>query len=265
MEKRDLEQLVRETVTRYFEKPGFLVAGNWKMNMTVREGMKFLDELKDVGDGKDVLIFPPYTTLAILSEEFRKRHISFGPQNFHYEDKGAYTGEISIPMIQELGCDVLLTGHSERRAYYQETDEAIQKKTAKGVRSGFRVMVCIGESLKERQDGSWKQVLKRQLQKDLDGLKQEELSSVLIAYEPVWAIGTGVSASPKEITETHLYLKQVMREGFGKELPILYGGSVNEKNAVQIRECPGVDGFLIGGASLKPDKFRKLIEIAREK
>lgn len=261
MEQKNLDQIIRETVARYMNH-SLIVAGNWKMNMTVREGMEFLEQLGTVS-GK-VIIFPPYTTLAVLAGEFRKRGITYGPQNFHYKESGAYTGEISLPMIKELGCDCLLVGHSERRSYYNETDEEIQKKIQAALGEGFSVMLCIGENLEERKSGQWKTVLKEQLKKDLSGITKDKIPYMQIAYEPIWAIGTGVSASPEEITETHKYLKAVIRELTENDIPLLYGGSVNEKNAAEIGNCPGVDGFLIGGASLKPDKFRKIIEISKQ-
>lgn len=260
MDEITLDQIIHEVVAKHLKK-SLIVAGNWKMNMTVREGWEFLEKLGSVD--ANVLIFPPYTTLAMLAPEMQKRGILYGPQNFHYEDSGAYTGEISIPMIRELGCSCLLAGHSERRSYYNETDEALSRKVAKGIRSGFRVMLCIGESLEERRNGQWQKKLTEQIALDLRELERKELDSVLIAYEPIWAIGTGVSASLEEIQETHGFLKMAMREMFGCELPLLYGGSVNEKNAQEIGGCPYVDGFLIGGASLKPEKFRKIIEISK--
>lgn len=260
METYNLDQMIRETVRKYIKKP-LIVAGNWKMNMTVCEGLDFIEKLGPVED--NVIIFPPYTTMAVLAERFQKNNIQYGPQNFHYKDQGAYTGEISIPMIRELGCSVLLVGHSERRTYYNETDKELCKKVARGVRSGFQVMLCIGENLEERKAGSWQKVLAEQLTWDLMDLRQEELDGVMIAYEPIWAIGTGVSASVEEIRETHSFLKLFMKKMFGRELPLLYGGSVNEKNVLDIGSCPEVDGFLIGGASLKPDKFKKIIEISK--
>lgn len=260
MNRMNLDQIIHEAVVKHMRRP-LIVAGNWKMNMTVREGREFLEKLGSV-EGS-VLLFPPYTTLAALAPEMRRKGVLYGPQNFHYEDGGAYTGEISIPMIRELECSCLLAGHSERRTYYNETDEALSRKTARGVRSGFQVMLCIGESLEERKNGRWQKKLIEQMALDLKDLSFQELGSVLIAYEPVWAIGTGVSASLEEIGETHRLLKLAMRELFGRELPLLYGGSVNEKNAFDIGSCPYVDGFLIGGASLKPDKFREIIEISK--
>lgn len=258
MEQKNLDQIIRETVAKYMNR-SLIVAGNWKMNMTIKEGMDFLGELGTVSG--NVVIFPPYTTLAVLAGEFRKRGITYGPQNFHYKESGAYTGEISLPMIRELGCGCLLVGHSERRTYYNETDEEINKKILAAVKEGFSVMLCIGENLDERKSGAWKNVLREQLIKDLSGLTKEQLSLVKIAYEPIWAIGTGVSASTTEITETHEYLKQVLLDIVGMDVPLLYGGSVNEKNAQEIGNCQGVDGFLIGGASLKADKFRKIMEV----
>lgn len=260
MDEQSLRVLIRETVGKYFKK-SFIVAGNWKMNMTISDGMKFLEKLGNV-DCR-VMIFPPYTTLVALSGELKKRNIIYGAQNFHYEDKGAFTGEISIPMLEEVGCRQLLVGHSERRLYYNETDGEINKKIIKAVRSGFQVMVCIGENLRERRDGIWYQVLVKQLMEDLNGLSIEELQNVQIAYEPIWAIGTGVSASLEEIKETHGFLKAVMKNVFKVELPLLYGGSVNEKNAKEIGSCSGVDGFLVGGASLNADKFKKIIEAGK--
>ena len=213
MEQKNLDQIIRETVARYMNR-SLIVAGNWKMNMTVKES-------------------------------------------------GAYTGEISLPIIKELGCDGLLVGHSERRSYYNETDEEIQKKIQAALKEGFSVMLCIGENLEERKSGQWKNVLRKQLEKDLEGLSADRIPYIQIAYEPIWAIGTGVSASTEEITETHRYLKAVLSELTGSDIPLLYGGSVNEKNAADIGSCPGVDGFLIGGASLKPEKFRKIIEVSK--
>ena len=260
MNSVNLDQLIHDTVTKYIKK-SLIVAGNWKMNMTVREGFDFIEKLGTVDE--KVLIFPPYTTLAVLASEFQKRNIQYGPQNFHCEDKGAYTGEISLPMIQELGCRYLLAGHSERRNYYNETDDELRKKVAKGVRSGFKVILCIGEKLEDRRNQNWKKILAEQLVWDLMDLKQNELKSILIAYEPVWAIGTGISASIEEIKETHRFLKTFTKELVGSALPLLYGGSVNAKNAFDIGSCEDVNGFLIGGASLELDNFKKIIEISK--
>ena len=261
MERKELERMIKEVLS-FDYRPPFIIAGNWKMNMTIREGKKFLDQIGTIRTRNTVIIFPPYTALAALAGEFSRHGIGYGPQNFHQADSGAYTGEIAIPMIKELGCDYLLVGHSERRQYYNETDSSINRKVLKGLAAGFSVMICIGESLQQRRKGSWKSVLKEQLEAGLKGVTKQELGSVLIAYEPVWAIGTGESASAEQIAETHQYLKGVIKGNFGRDAPLLYGGSVNEKNASDIGKIEGVDGFLIGGASLNPDKFKAIIDIS---
>lgn len=231
------------------------------MNMTILEGKKFLNEMEATKSTNTLIIFPPYTALAALSTDFNRQNIHYGPQNFHYKEEGAYTGEISIPMIKELGCNYALVGHSERRSYYNETDEEINKKVHAGIKCGLNVIICIGESLAQRQSGEWKVVLEKQIKKDLAGITWDMLSCISIAYEPIWAIGTGVSASSGEVKETHDYIKEVLKNMFGRTVALLYGGSVNEKNALEIGSIENVDGFLIGGASLKPSIFKRIIEL----
>ncbi len=256
--RNDILKAVKEIVGNHSDKK-LIIAGNWKMNMTILEGKKFLTEMETMMSRNTLLIFPPYTALAALSADFKRQNIHYGPQNFHYKEQGAYTGEISIPMIKELGCDYALVGHSERRSCYNETDEEINKKVYAGVKCGLNIIICIGESLSQRQSGEWKAVLKEQIKKDLAGITWDMLSGISIAYEPIWAIGTGVSASSEEVKETHDYIKEVLKDVFGRTAALLYGGSVNEKNALEIGSIENVDGFLIGGASLKPDVFRRII------
>lgn len=259
MEQKNLDQIIRETVARYMNR-SLIVAGNWKMNMTVREGMEFLEKLGPV-DGK-VMIFPPYTTLAVLAGEFRKRGIIYGPQNFHYKESGAYTGEISLPMIKELGCDCLLVGHSERRSYYNETDEEIQKKIQAALKEGFSVMLCIGENLEERKSGQWKNVLRKQLEKDLEGLSTDRIPYIQIAYEPIWAIGTGKTATTEQAQEVCAGIRacigEIYDDATAQAIRIQYGGSVNPATAPELFAQPDIDGGLVGGASLKPD-FGKIV------
>lgn len=259
MEQKNLDQIIRETVARYMNR-SLIVAGNWKMNMTVREGMEFLEKLGPV-DGK-VMIFPPYTTLAVLAGEFRKRGIIYGPQNFHYKESGAYTGEISLPMIKELGCDCLLVGHSERRSYYNETDEEIQKKIQAALKEGFSVMLCIGENLEERKSGQWKNVLRKQLEKDLEGLSSDRIPYIQIAYEPIWAIGTGKTATTEQAQEVCAGIRacigEIYDDATAQAIRIQYGGSVNPATAPELFAQPDIDGGLVGGASLKPD-FGKIV------
>lgn len=254
----ELEKIILETIRRY-QKNRLIIAVNWKMNMTISQGRKFLEELKDIPD-VPLVIFPPYTTLAGLAEDFTKRNIRIGAQNFHDQQRGAFTGEISIPMLQELGCTYLMAGHSERRIYNYESDEEINRKVLAAAKASMKIMLCIGESQKERQEGMWKDTLRSQLLKDLARLPREAVANVYIAYEPVWAIGTGISASLEEIHETHIYLKGMVRETLGVEVPILYGGSVNDKNAAAIGEIPSVDGFLIGSAGIHAEKLNRIQE-----
>jgi len=260
--KETLKQAAGEVLEKYMGKP-LTIAGNWKMNMMILEGKQFLRELEGIETPHRLLIFPPYTALEALAPDFYRTGIGFGPQNFHYESSGAYTGEISLPMIREIGCRHVLVGHSERRAYYHETDEEICKKAAKASGEGFQVMLCIGETLEERESGRWREVLKNQLRIDLGGTDREKLKSITVAYEPVWAIGTGKSAGLEQIGETHRYIKDTLLELFGQKRPVLYGGSVNEKNAGGIGSVEGVDGFLVGGASLKADSFRSIVNAVR--
>ncbi len=257
--RNDILKAVKEIVGNHLDKK-LIIAGNWKMNMTISEGKKFLTEMEETVSANTILIFPPYTVLAALSTDFNKQNIHYGPQNFHYKKEGAYTGEISIPMIKELGCDYALVGHSERRTYYNETDEEINKKAHAGVKSGLNIIICIGENLTQRQSGEWKAILKEQIKKDLAEITWDMFSGISIAYEPIWAIGTGVSASSEEVKETHAYIKEVLKDAFGRTVRLLYGGSVNEKNALEIGSIENVDGFLIGGASLKPDVFKRIID-----
>jgi triosephosphate isomerase len=261
--KNDIFMAVKDALYGSLRKK-LIIAGNWKMNMTISEGKKFLTEMESIKTANTLVIFPPYTSLAALSGEFRAENIHYGPQSFHYKESGAYTGEISIPMLQELGCDYALTGHSERRAYYNETDKEINKKVHAGVKYGLNILVCIGENLEQRRNGTWKAVIKEQITEDLHGITQDMLSGIIVAYEPVWAIGTGVSASLEEIRETHDYIKGVVRNMFGRQAALLYGGSVNEKNVGEISKIENVDGFLIGGASLKPEAFKKIIGLLDE-
>lgn len=254
----ELEKIIRETIWRY-QKKRPIIAVNWKMNMTIAEGRKFLEELQDIPD-VPLVIFPPFTTLAGLAEDFTKRNILTGAQNFHDQQRGAFTGEISIPMLRELGCTYLMAGHSERRIYNYESDEEINRKVLAAAKASMKIMLCIGESQKERQEGMWRDTLGNQLQKDLAGLPCEAVANIHIAYEPVWAIGTGVSATTEEIHETHVYLKGMIREILGVEVPILYGGSVNDKNAAAIGAIPSVDGFLIGSAGIHAEKLNRIQE-----
>lgn len=244
----------------------YLIAGNWKMNTN-------LDEAKSITDGLhsyinydsevEMLICPPYTHLGFLSEIVDLSRISLGAQNVHYEDKGAFTGEISNDMLLSVGCEYVIIGHSERRTLFDETDEMINKKVMNSLKAGLRVILCIGETLEERESGITNSVLEGQLNRGLVGVV--DTINLKIAYEPVWAIGTGKTASTEQITETHSFIAKLLKNRFGENsIKILYGGSMNSENAKEILSIPNVKGGLIGGASLKPESFLAIYSAALE-
>lgn len=242
-----------------------IIAGNWKMNMTPSQAVELVNTLKDlvVNPDVDVVYCVPAIDIVPVVEAVKGSDVAVGAENFYIEDKGAYTGEISAPMLLDAGVKYVIIGHSERRDYFKEDDALLNKKVLKAFASGLTPILCCGESLELRERNAYKDWINLQIKADLEGVTADQVKTMVIAYEPIWAIGTGVSASTEEITETHRYLKTVLQELTGSDIPLLYGGSVNEKNAAEIGSCPGVDGFLIGGASLKPDKFRKIIEISK--
>lgn len=264
---------------------GVLVAGNWKMNQTVRETEQFFDTLrneipkliteKDQSCLKDgslrACIFPSYLSLAQAQTEAFKLPfpLSIGAQNAHWEKKGAFTGEVSGPMLQELGIEWVIIGHSERRQFFGETDLTVKKRTESLLEQGFKVILCIGETQAERQTGKTAEVLSRQLSSVFPESGSAASGSPLnpglfIAYEPVWAIGTGVNATPAQAEEAHQLIRRFFKDRFGASasdrLPILYGGSVTPENMGDLLSCPDIDGALVGGASLKPVSFLKMLK-----
>ncbi|NPV88645.1 triose-phosphate isomerase [Coprothermobacteraceae bacterium] len=230
------------------------VFGNWKMNGTVEFGQNYLGQLLAMPQPANVqvAVFPPFTLLHLLGRLAVDTHILIGAQNMHWEDQGAYTGEISPVMLKDLGVSYVILGHSERRQHFGESDEALVRKLQACRRNGLNAVLCVGETFDQRKSGSTFDVLKRQLV-----LARESLSpGDLIAYEPVWAIGTGVTPTLQEIDEAMLWIKEFV----GNTVPVLYGGSVSSKNAVDIAGIPSVDGALVGGASLKLGEFASIIE-----
>lgn len=242
-----------------------IVAGNWKMNMTPSEAVALVNTLKPLvaSDETDVVFCVPAIDIIPVVEACKGTNIAVGAENMYYEEKGAYTGEIAPNMLTDAGVKYVIIGHSERREYFAESDETVNKKVLKAFEHGLTPIICCGETLTQREQGITIDWIRQQIKIAFLNVTAEQAKAAVIAYEPIWAIGTGVSASTEEITETHRYLKTVLQELTGSDIPLLYGGSVNEKNAAEIGSCPGVDGFLIGGASLKPDKFRKIIEISK--
>ena len=245
------------------------VAGNWKMHKTVEESLSLVKELiLGLGDIKSVdnVIFPPFTALAKVADQLEGSSISLGAQNLFWEQQGAFTGEISPQMIAEVA-DHVIIGHSERRAYFQDTDEAVNKKIRAALGAGLRPILCVGETLEENEAGKTGQVVKRQLAAALDGLGEEHLKDMMVAYEPVWAIGTGRAATSEganQVIKTYIReeIAQLISSEIAQELRVLYGGSVKPENAGDFFKQPDIDGALVGGASLKAGAFIEITKAA---
>jgi triosephosphate isomerase (TIM) len=245
-----------------------LVVGNWKMHGTLGASRELAQSLRDGlkrTRGVEVVICPPFTALSAVAEVLAGSPVRLGAQNCHWEPDGAFTGEISPPMLCELGCRLVLLGHSERRHIFRETDEEINKKVAAALRHGLEPLLCVGETAEERRQGLTFTIVEGQLRAGWAGLSSEELNRCLLAYEPVWAIGTGVNATAGQAAEVHGYLRGLLSELGSKDLAqrvrILYGGSVKADNAGILAEEPDIDGLLVGGASLQAHSF---IAIARK-
>lgn len=242
-----------------------IIAGNWKMHKTIKEALQFVDGIKEGVKGTDVevVICAPFTILKDLKESTKGTNIKIGAQNMHYEESGAFTGEISPLMLKEIDIDYVVLGHSERRQYFNETDETVNKKALKALEVGILPIICCGETLEQRESGETKAVVKVQVEKALEGISAEELSKVVIAYEPIWAIGTGKTASSQEANDVIAYIRSVVAEAYNEEVSeevrIQYGGSVKPANVEEIMNQSDIDGALVGGASLKEDSFVELV------
>ncbi|MBK9294442.1 MAG: triose-phosphate isomerase [Oligoflexia bacterium] len=244
-----------------------VIAGNWKMHFSPLETEKFLNELVPLLENKaglDWIVFPPSVSLFKAKEKLNKSFIKFGAQNCHQEQKGAFTGEISALMLKELGCQYCLVGHSERRQYFNETSMACNLKIKALINQGITPIYCVGETLKEREEGKTEKVLKEQI---TSGLKDINLNdSLVVAYEPVWAIGTGVVATPQQVEEAHKLIRlcladTVFNQKRAAEISILYGGSVKPENSQELSMLSQVDGFLVGGASMVAKSFAQIGQI----
>lgn len=246
-----------------------LVAGNWKMNKTVAEALALLDSLRpalEKVDSVDRVICPPFTALHPIALQLRASPISVGAQDVYWEQAGPYTGEISPTMLAEL-CQYVIVGHSERRSYFGETDETVVRKTAAALVHGLRPIVCVGETLEEREEGLTEQVVRREIIEGLQGVDREQAASLVIAYEPIWAIGTGHASSPGDASQViGGVIRPALEELFGPELSqtirVLYGGSVKPDNAVDFFNEAEIDGGLVGGASLAADAFEAIAQAA---
>ena len=245
-----------------------IIAGNWKMNKTATEAAKLVDELiPAVKDAScEVVICTPYTDLVTAVEKTKGTNIHVGAENVHFEKSGAFTGEISADMLVDLGVEYVIVGHSERRQYFAETDETVNKRTKAALAAGLTVIVCVGESLAQREQGVTEELVRMQTKIALGGVSAEEMARVIIAYEPVWAIGTGRTATADQAQEVCAAIRKVVGELYGEAVAeattIQYGGSMNAANADELLSKPDVDGGLIGGASLKPADFAAIVAAA---
>jgi triosephosphate isomerase len=247
------------------------VAGNWKMNTDTHTSVDLSKRIATgssevAGNSVTVAVCPPFTYLQSVTKALSASHIAVGAQDVYFESNGAFTGEISTSMLKDIGCTYVLCGHSERRHVIGETDELINKKTAAAIAGGLLPILCVGELLTERDAGQTEQVVSRQLKKGLSGLSAEKVSAVTIAYEPVWAIGTGRTATPQQAQEAHNFIRKQLAQMYddmlAEETRILYGGSVKPANAENLMNQDDVDGLLVGGASLNADDFLAIIRAA---
>ena len=244
-----------------------LIAGNWKMNKTATEAAALVTEIKrDVFDidNVDILVCPPFTALAVVGDVVRDSNVSLGAQNMYFEDKGAYTGEISTAMLKDCGCTHVIIGHSERRTIFNESDETINKKVKKALEADLIPVLCIGEKLEEREANKTFEVITNQLECDLADIDSDNIKKIIIAYEPVWAIGTGKTATSEQAQEAHAFIRNLIKEKYDSVVAdgiiILYGGSMKPANVEELISQPDVDGGLIGGASLEAASFVELVK-----
>ena len=245
-----------------------MIAGNWKMNKTPAETVALLNELKKIQPqtNVEVVVCPMTVSLFAAGPQLKGSDIKLGAQNVHFEDKGAFTGEANLASLKELGVEYVILGHSERRQYFGETDETVNKKTRKVLESGLKPIVCVGESQRQKELGITNEIVCMQTKAALSGVTAAQVRDVVIAYEPVWAIGTGLTATAEDANRTIGAIRGAIRDILGdaaQDVRILYGGSMNDKNAGELMRQPEIDGGLIGGASLVAEKFEKVVNYNR--
>ncbi len=242
-----------------------IIAGNWKMNKTIKEGLAFVEAIKDQVKDTDVevVVCAPATLLKDLKLAAEGTNIKIGAQNMHFEESGAFTGEIAPAMLKEIDVDFVIIGHSERRQYFAETDETVNKKVLKALEVGIGPILCVGETLEERESGKMKDVVKVQIEKAFAGVSAERAAEVVVAYEPIWAIGTGKTASSADANDMIAFIRTevagLYNDAVSEEVRIQYGGSVKPANVEEIMNQSDIDGALVGGASLEPDSFVELV------
>ena len=246
-----------------------LIAGNWKMNCTRSEAAKLAQDVKrGVADAAvDVVMCPPFTALDTVSSIVSGTNVALGAQDIFWESSGAYTGEISPDMLLDAGCSYVIVGHSERRQYMDETDDMVNRKTQAALAAGLKVMMCVGETLDEREADKMEEIVKREVVNGLAEIDADKLESLSIAYEPIWAIGTGRTATPQQANKAHEFIRSIVGDLYGAEAAemfvIQYGGSVKPDNTADLMAQTHVDGALVGGASLKPDSFVEIVKAAQ--
>jgi len=246
-----------------------VIAGNWKMNMNLHQSQKLVSEIIN-GLGKDskaeVIVCPPFTSLSEVNSLVKGTQVKLGAQNMYYEESGAYTAEISTDMLKSVGCEYVILGHSERRVIFNESDELINKKIKTALAKELKPIFCIGELLEQRESGETMKVVSSQIEKGLEGITAEQMKFVIVAYEPVWAIGTGKTATPKQAQEVHLFIRELVAKKFSPSIAestiIQYGGSVKPDNSGELLSQKDIDGALVGGACLKADSFLSIIASA---
>jgi triosephosphate isomerase len=244
-----------------------IIAGNWKMHKTVQEARKLALGVKNatvnVAGGIDVVLCPPFGALLAVGEVLRGSDVKLGAQNCFWEDKGAFTGEMSPDMLRDLGCSYVIVGHSERRTHFAEMDDWVARKAKAALKHGLSPIVCVGENLEEREAGTTKDVVRGQLLGSLRGIESSEMLSTVVAYEPIWAIGTGKTATPDQAQEVHAFIRNILIDLHGLEVAlkvrIQYGGSVKHDNIVTLMAQADIDGALVGGASLEVESFQKIV------
>jgi len=244
-----------------------IIAGNWKLNNTEKEAIDLVTILRnDLIDVSmiDIVVCPTFTALPVVNDIILESNIGLGAQNVYWEDSGAFTGEISAPMLIDIGVQYVIIGHSERRQYFGETDEMVNKRVKAALKHDLTPIVCVGEVLEQREAGQTFDVIQKQCEGDFSGLSTEEMKKIIIAYEPVWAIGTGKTATPDQAQEVHKFIRGLLEKLYNGDVAgvvrIQYGGSVKPDNSAELMSQPDIDGALVGGASLKADSFCEIIK-----
>ena len=244
-----------------------IIAGNWKLNHTEKESIELVTALRSNlidFDTVDVVVCPTFIALPVVHDVLQDSNIALGAQNAYWEDSGAFTGEVSVPLLKDIGVQYVIVGHSERRQYFGETDETVNKRTKAVLAHGLTPIACVGEVLEERESDKTFEVIEKQCAGGFEGLTAEEMEKVIIAYEPVWAIGTGKTATPDQAQEVHCYIRTLVaklyNDNVAQKVRIQYGGSVKPDNSAELMSQPDIDGALVGGASLKADSFCEIVK-----